>query len=82
MDVTRVKELTQEVDDTIYDMFEHHSWDLNQQEAGRKVRECLLQAFRTIVVNVPPCPDRSAALRKLREARMDANSAITHQGKY
>jgi hypothetical protein len=26
--------------------------------------------------------DRKTAIRKLREARMDANSAITHAGKY
>lgn len=27
-------------------------------------------------------PDKSVAIRKIREARMDCNSAITHDGKY
>lgn len=39
-------------------------------------------AVKTIVGCVPPSPDRSAAIRKIREARMDCNSAITHGGKY
>jgi hypothetical protein len=42
----------------------------------------LVLAALAIVRHVPPSPDRSAALRKIREARMDCNSAITHRGKY
>jgi hypothetical protein len=34
-----------------------------------------------IIETVPPSPDRSVAIRKLREARMDCNSAITFDGK-
>ena len=44
--------------------------------------KALGNAVKAIVAGAPPSPDRSAAIRKCREARMDANSAITHAGKY
>jgi hypothetical protein len=82
MDITRVTEVTNEVVDTAKDMFEYHPWDDQQNLHGALIRKALQDAFLVILVNAPPCPDRSAALRKLREARMDCNSAITHSGKY
>lgn len=81
-DFVRAPALTQEVSDAIDDAFEYHSWDADQVEAGRRIREALAAAVKTIVAHAPPCPDRTVAIRKLREARMDANSAITHRGKY
>ena len=76
------QELTPEVLETVHDMFEYHSWNDDQLKQGKAVREALENAARIIVRNVPPGPDRSVAIRKIREARMDANSAITHNGKY
>lgn len=68
--------------ETIYDMFEYHKPDTAKIDAMSKVRESLCDAALAIVKHVPPSADRSTAMRKLREARMDANSAITHGGKY
>lgn len=82
IDVNRATELTPEVEDAIEDMFVYHAWDNEKVNKGSAVRKALQDAVRIIVENVPPCPDRSTAIRKLREARMDANSAITHGGKY
>ena len=82
MDFTRAAELTIEVADQIKDAFEYHEWDAEKIAKGKAVKDALVTAVRTIVACVPPCPDRSAAIRKLREARMDCNSAITHSGKY
>lgn len=70
------------LDEAAADMFMYHPWNEAQIAAGAKVREALENAFKTVVANVPPSPDRTVALRKIREARMDANSAITHQGRY
>lgn len=64
------------------DVFEYHKWNEDQIKLGAGVREVLATAFKTIIELVPPSADRSAALRKIREARMDCNSAITHGGKY
>jgi hypothetical protein len=66
----------------IYDMFEYHAWDEQKIARGHVVRKALAAAVGVIITNVPPGPDRSVAIRKIREARMDCNSAITHDGKY
>jgi hypothetical protein len=67
---------------TLHDMFEYYKWDEDQIARGARVRAALEGAAAVLLADVPPCPDRAAALRKLREARMDANSAITHRGRY
>lgn len=71
-----------EVEAAIDDAFEYHPWSPDQVAKGKEVREALAKAVKVIVANVPPGPDRTVAIRKIREARMDANSAITHGGKY
>ena len=69
-------------DEEVSDIFDYHPWDDDKIEAGKKIREALGYAYKVIVENAPCGPDRTTALRKVREARMDANSAITHDGKY
>lgn len=82
MDFTRATELTPEVESEIDNAFEYHKWTPEQIESGAKIRKALADAVKAIVAGAPPSPDRSAAIRKCRDARMDANSAITHGGKY
>jgi hypothetical protein len=82
MDFTRATELTPEVESAIENAFEYHKWTDQQVTAGSAIRKALADAVKAIVAGAPPSPDRSSAIRKLREARMDANSAITHGGKY
>lgn len=82
VDFTRAMHLTPEVEAAITDAFEYHPWDDLQTVRGKEVREALIAAVRVTIEMVPPCPDRTTAIRKLREARMDCNSAITHGGKY
>jgi len=81
-DLNRATTIDGDAEAVINDMFVYHAWDDAQTNAGALVRNCLADAVKMIVKFVPPCPDRSAAIRKLREARMDCNSAITHRGKY
>lgn len=82
MDFTRAPEVTPEVATAIDDAFLYHAWDAEMVRKGTLVREALASAVKVIVANVPPGPDRTVAIRKVREARMDANSAITHGGQY
>jgi hypothetical protein len=82
MDITRATEINQQAAEAIADMFTYHPWDSDQTARGTLVRDALESAVRVIIENVPPSPDRSAAIRKIREARMDCNSSITHRGKY
>lgn len=81
-DFTRAAELTPEAAQAIDDAFEYQPWTDKQATAGIEIRKALAYAVKVIVSNAPPSPDRSAAIRKCREARMDANSAITHGGRY
>lgn len=81
-DFTRATELTPEIEATIDDVFEYHKWDVNQVLEGTHVREALARAVKVIVANVPPCPTRTRAINNIVDARMLANSAITHRGKY
>jgi uncharacterized membrane protein len=82
MNIDRSIAVSEEVAQVIEDMFLYHSWTPEQVRRGEEVRDALKCAVRVIVDNVPPSADRSVAIRKIREARMDANSAITHGGKY
>lgn len=82
VDFTRARGLTPEVEKAIEDAFEYHKWSDAQVIQGAAIRTALADAVKAIVSGAPPGPDRSAAIRKCREARMDANSAITHGGRY
>jgi hypothetical protein len=81
-DFTRATEITPEVAAAIDSAFDYQPWDEAKVAKGKEVRRALAEAVKVIVANVPPSPDRTVAIRKVREARMDCNSAITHDGKY
>lgn len=82
IDFTRASALTPAISATIDDAFNYTPWNADQVKKGTLVREALAAAVKVIVAEVPPSADRTTAIRKLREARMDANSAITHGGRY
>ena len=82
VNINGATEVDEKVTKTVQEMFLYSPWNPEQVEKGRKVRNALEEAVLVIIENVPPSPDRSVAIRKLREARMDCNSAITHGGKY
>lgn len=52
----------------------------DQLEAFAIVRDKAIELAEVILKFVPDCADRSSALRKLREVRMDANAAISLRG--
>ena len=81
-DVNRASELTSEIKKMVRDMFEYHPWAPEQEEKGKKVRDVLSYAVEVIIENAPPCADRSAAIRKIREALYGATCALTHGGKF
>lgn len=81
MDFTRATEVTPEVSAAVDDAFEYHKWNPDQIVAGSNIRRILAEAVKVIIQSAPPCATRSTAIRKLFEARMDANAAITHGGK-
>lgn len=82
INLDRVAALTPEVEEEVDRMFQYQPWDAEQITQGSMVRIVLAGAVKDILRYVPPCADRSAAIRKICEARMDCNSAITFRGQY
>lgn len=68
--------------DTVREVFTYQPWNPDQQDRGRAVTEALIHAAESILRAVPECPTRTRALNNLVDARMLANAAITHDGKY
>lgn len=71
---------TAPIDYTLDLMFEYHTWTPEQTNHGMAVRKALRDAVKVILEHVPASGDRDVAIRKIREASMDCNSAITHSG--
>jgi len=82
VELNRATRATEDVKETISEMFAYLPWDEEKTARSKTVRYALENAVSVIIDNVPPAPDRTVAIRKIREARMDCNSAITHGGKY
>lgn len=69
-------------EDNVAECFTFAPWTQDKIDRGKLVVAALIEAAKVIIRNVPAGPDRTVAIRKLREARMDANSAITHEGRF
>lgn len=80
--MVNLNQATSITDEELKGVMDYHPWDDAKIEKGKLVREALGNAIRVIIENVPPSADRSVAIRKIRDARMDCNSAITHNGAF
>lgn len=69
-------------EDNVEQVFRFAPWTPEKVALGKEVVDSLIAAVRVILRNVPAGPDRTVAIRKIREARMDCNSAITHDGQF
>lgn len=66
--------------DALRKQFTYHSPDEGQIARMRQIREKALELAELIEQNVEPGPDRSAAIRKLRECVMTANAGVVLDG--
>jgi ferredoxin len=82
VDLTRATECGPDEIGATRDLFDYHDWDDEQRKNGEIVRNMLCSSYQAIINAVPPCPTRTRALNLLLDARMLANSAIMHKGKY
>lgn len=67
---------TPEVIQEIDNWFTYHETKPDQLDRYVLLRESAKRFAKEILAYVPPCADRSAAIRKLRECIMTANAAI------
>lgn len=66
--------------DPMAEIFTYHKPTPDKVPKYEAIRTAALEFARVIEANVPSCADRSAAIRKLREAVMTANAAIALEG--
>lgn len=64
----------------VEDVMTYHAPTPDQLPKYAAVKEAITACAKVILEVVPQCADRTVALRKLREARMDANAAIALNG--
>lgn len=69
------------VSDDIQRIFTYQSPKPEHVEAMKAIRARACELAQTIVDKCPPSADRTAAIRKLREAVMTANASIVLEGK-
>lgn len=82
IELTKAEGNTDATLETIADLFTYHSWNEVQIQQGTLVRKALETAYQTIVAQVPPSALRTRALDHIFDARMLANAAITHRGRF
>lgn len=63
------------------DVFSYHAPSLDQLPKYNMLRSVARDFARCILDTCPPSADRTAALRKVREAVMTANASIALEGK-
>jgi len=61
-------------------IFSHHDPSEDQVDRYNEIREKAKELARVILALCPPCADRTAAIRKVREAVMTANASIALHG--
>jgi hypothetical protein len=66
--------------DQLGNMFTYHPPTPLQREQYELIRTAALNLARVIAIAAPPGPDRTEAVRKVREAVMTANAAIATGG--
>jgi len=79
------RKVTMETNDwnNLKDEFSYHNANQLQLECMAAIRESAFQLAVVISNCSPRCADQSAAIRKIREAMMTANAAVsTHPGWY
>lgn len=65
-----------EIFKTIEDVVGYHKPDEEGLQAITNIRQATSDMIRSIILNCPQSADRTAAIRKVREAMMTANASI------
>ena len=67
-------------DEILFELFTYHSPTEDDVVKYAAINDAAKNLARVILDSCPPCADQSAAIRKVREARMTANAAIACKG--
>lgn len=64
------------------DLFKYHPPTADQLPKYEALRSAAKAFAQTVVDNCPPSADRTAAIRKIREAVMTANASVALRGRF
>jgi hypothetical protein len=64
------------------EMFKYHPADGDDLTRYAAINSAAKNFAREVLANTPPSADQSAAIRKIREARMTANAALALKGRF
>lgn len=64
----------------VEEIFTYHPATEEQRPKYKAVRDAAMHLAATILDACPPCADRTAAIRKVREGVMTANASIALNG--
>lgn len=74
--------MIERVAEEIEQVMTYQKADEGQLAAFELLRKKIIDLGNEITLVCPDCSDRDVALRRLRDCRMWANSAIAHNGRY
>ena len=69
------------ITEKIEDVFTYHAPDAQDLQNYQNIRESAKKLVEVIIMSAPASADRTAAIRKVREAVMTANAAIALKGR-
>ena len=69
-------------DDQLKDVFTYHPPTPAQREIYEKINAAFLECARVVNAVTPEGPGKTVAIRKLSEARMQANHSISVEGRF
>jgi len=78
--VERTTEATDPKDAALVAFFTYHAPTETDKVCYSAINDAALAFARVVMATTPSCPDQSAAIRLIREARMTANAAIACKG--
>lgn len=70
------KDYERDLDQVLEDLFKYHAPTEEQKAKYDKINEAAKAFARVVILECPSTPDRTAAVRLIREARMTANASI------
>jgi hypothetical protein len=76
-----INDLTREEQETLTDIFTYHAPTEEDIRNYQSLREAARYFAEVIMITCPKCADRTAAIRKVREALHVANASIALKGK-
>lgn len=69
-------------EDQIQEIFTYHAPTIDKVEAYNQINDAFLQCAKVVNTTLAEGPGKTVAIRKLSEARMQANHSVSLEGRF